>query len=310
MVRISISEACQRLTSGQVVAIPTETVYGLAASLQSPDAIERIFALKKRPANNPLIIHLATAQDLLEFVPTLPFGVKELAAHFWPGSLTLVLPVDVARVPSIVRAGLSSAAFRVPSHPVALDILDQVGPLVAPSANLSGSPSSTTPAHIEEDFGDAIPVVDGGACDAGVESTILVFHEGQWQIARLGALSAEVFSELLGYMPPLLTNENKPLCPGRMHRHYSPKARLLLGTGPYRGQAPIVVGYSDRRYEGARRVYTFGSSKSPEEVSHHLYEVLRHLDRRGVLVAWVDMEVPEAGLWKTIRERLFRAAER
>jgi L-threonylcarbamoyladenylate synthase len=309
MVRISFAEACNRLASGDVVAIPTETVYGLAASLNSVEAIEKVFKLKQRPANNPLIIHLATPDQLCQYVSEMPPKTEELTKYFWPGPLTLVLPVDISRIPAIVRANLSTAAFRLPRHTVALEILKQTGPLVAPSANLSGSPSSTSPTHIEEDFGDAVPVLDGGVCDAGVESTILVFHQGDWRVARLGALAAETFQPILGYRPALLSDLEKPLCPGHLHRHYAPKARLLLGTGPYSGQVPVVIGYSDRQYEGAKRVYHLGSSQAPEEVSHHLYEVLRHLDRIGVLVAWVDMQIPLDGLWQTIRERLQRAAE-
>lgn len=311
MVRISVAEACRRLILEEVVVIPTETVYGLAATLAAPEAIERIFTLKRRPANNPLIIHVAEASHLAVFVRQMPPKTSELTARFWPGSLTLVLPVDTATVPEQVRAGLTTAAFRIPNHEMALSILRQVGPLVAPSANLSGSPSATCVEHVEEDFGDGVAVVDGGPCMAGMESTILVFHEGLWRIARLGALSAEELHEVLGYRPELYKNDraDKPLCPGNLHRHYAPKAKLMLGQGPYTGQLPVVVGFSDRNYPGAAKVLTLGPSISPETVAHNLYEVLRQLDRQGVAAAWVDMPADNNGLWRVVRERLFRAAE-
>ncbi len=309
--RISIAEACRRLILDEVVAVPTETVYGLAAPLGSAKAIAKVFALKRRPSNNPLIIHLADPAHLAIYAEELPKGVEALTRCFWPGPLTLVLPANSARVFSEVRAGLPTAAFRVPKHPATMAIIRQVGPLVAPSANLSGRPSATCPEHVEEDFGDSVPVVDGGPCAAGLESTILVFSSGRWQIGRLGALSADMLGEVLGYCPEEVATipSEQPFCPGRLHRHYAPQARLRLGEDGYAGQAPVVVGYGDRHYAGADIVLSLGLSTDPQQVMQNLYETLRQLDRLEVKEAWVDMRVPREGLWLTVRERLSRAAD-
>lgn len=305
--RISQEEACERLLQGDVVAIPTETVYGLAAALAHTQSIEQIFALKNRPGDNPLIIHLADASDLEFYATNMPPGIDELIDNFWPGPLTLVLPIDPGTVPFIARAGLPTAAFRIPKHPIARAMTRHVGALVAPSANLSGRPSATRPDHVEQDFGLHFPVVDGGTCEKGVESTILYFTDSQWHVLRLGALAAEVFSPFLGYTPALAKNE-KILSPGQHYRHYSPKAKLFLGSGSYPGFPPVVVGYSDRIYAGAEKVFSLGPTTSVEVVSQNLYNILRELDERQIPAAWVDINIPEFGLWRTIAERLTRAA--
>lgn len=310
--RISVEEACARLLNGEVVAVPTETVYGLAARLHSREAIEHVFKLKNRPADNPLIIHIATAQELKSFTMSSVPHVDQLIQTFWPGPLTLVLPIENTKIPDIARANLSTAAFRLPNHPIAQAIASRVGPLVAPSANLSGHPSATIPEHVEEDFGSDFPVVNGGACEGGVESTILVFFEGYWHIGRLGILPPEVFSEVLGYQPePLDMKKEKEasiVCPGQYYRHYAPLCRLILGYQGYDGQSCAVVGYHDRSYPQANEVLFLGSSTDPDEVSHNLYKILRLLDEKKIPEAWVDLNVPRLGLWRTVIERLSRAA--
>lgn len=305
--RVSVQQAHQLLTSGKVVGVPTETVYGLAASLTQPDAIARIFSLKNRPANNPLIIHLSSYQDMLAYVREVPEGIDRLAEMFWPGPMTLVVPVLVEKVPSIVRAELSTAAFRVPSHSLTRELLAMSGPLVMPSANLSGRPSSTSAEHVEEDFGVDFPVLDGGECQRGVESTILIFREAKWAIIRLGALSPEDFEEVLGYAPVVVAKEEgkAPLCPGQLYRHYAPRAKLLLGGKP--SKSGCVVGFSDREYL-CEKVYFLGISRDPTVAAQRLYGVLRQLDADGVVKAWVDMDFPNEGLWLTLRERLYKAA--
>lgn len=305
---ISIKEACRLLNDGQVVSIPTETVYGLAASLHHPQAIDRIFSLKKRPSNNPLIIHLSSVQSVSDFALKLPEDFLLLAESFWPGPLTMILPIRENQIPNQVRAGLPTAAFRIPDHSLTLKILEQVGPLVMPSANLSGKPSATQSAHVETDFGSTFPVVDGGSCLCGVESTILCHVENRWQIARLGALTGEDFAAVLGYQPERVKVREGavPVCPGQQYRHYAPQAELILSL-----QATecfgMIVGFSDRTYPRASKVFSLGSSESPEEVAENLYDILRQLDHHGVDKAYVDIEVPSKGLWATIMERLTKA---
>jgi L-threonylcarbamoyladenylate synthase len=162
--RISLTEAQKLLEKGHVVAIPTETVYGLGGLLKYPQAIEQIFTLKGRPNNNPLIIHVSSLQEIRLYVPHLPDEVDALAHAFWPGPMTLVLPIEPDKIPNKARAGLSTAAFRIPQHPLALQLLEKSGALVMPSANVSGRPSATSPEHVEADFGQDFPIVEGGPC--------------------------------------------------------------------------------------------------------------------------------------------------
>ncbi len=310
--RLSAPEAIEQIKQGKVVAIPTETVYGLAARFDHLDAIEQIFQLKGRPHNNPLIIHLADLSQLGDFVIDWPEGLTSLARAFWPGPLTIVLPIDKQHIPSLVRAGLPTAAFRVPNHPLAKEILEQTGPLVMPSANLSGRPSATSYLHVEEDFGVDFPVVDGGSCRHGVESTIVLAQKGEWHLLRHGAVSIAQLAEILQKDLEVSVNKRAengaPLCPGQLYRHYAPQAKLLLAPKEPPNGVDCIVGFADRIYPEGIQTFLLGHSDRPEEVSEKLYAVLRELDREEMRLAWVDMRFPIEGLWKTIRDRLMKAA--
>jgi L-threonylcarbamoyladenylate synthase len=308
--RISFSQAALALRSGEVVALPTETVYGLAASLEYSAAIEHIFTLKGRPLTNPLIIHVADSQELEPFVSHYPPDFENLA-KIWPGPLTCILPVNPSLIPSLVRAGLPTAGFRVPAHPLTRTLLQVTGPLVMPSANLSGRPSATRPEHIEDDFGKNFPILDGGICQKGVESTIVLYQDPEWVIVRLGALPLESFKSVLGYEPKVMEKikDAQPLCPGQLYRHYAPRAHLILGEREALTQVSFVLGFKERLYPPEKRVILLGSLHYPEEVAENLYQALRQLDQEGASQAWVDMDFPRQGLWQTIAERLFRAGE-
>jgi L-threonylcarbamoyladenylate synthase len=308
--KIDVSQAAHLLQNGQVVAVPTETVYGLAACADNAEGIARIYALKGRPASNPLIIHLPEWSLLASYAEGLPPGSAELAARYWPGPMTLILPVLTARVLPEVRADLPTAGFRIPAHPLALDLLQRTGPLVMPSANLSGRPSATTPGHIEEDFGEAFPLLDGGECQHGLESTILCYDQDQWVVVRLGALSPETFQPILGYIPNVIaaSSGDKPLCPGQLFRHYAPRAKLIVDKREA-DQALFILGFKERIYPEGKRLIYLGSLGKPEEVAENLYKALRLLDQEGATHAWVDMDFPSVGLWQTIEERLRRAAQ-
>jgi L-threonylcarbamoyladenylate synthase len=309
--RIKLEKAVQILSEGDIAAVPTETVYGLAASLYHPKAIEKIFFVKGRPSNNPLIIHLADPNDLKKFVRDFPSGFDLLTRSFWPGPLTLVLPLFDDSIPSNVRAGLPTAAFRVPDCPLALALLQKTGPLVMPSANLSGRPSATCPEHVEADFGANFPVLDGGACRKGVESTILIHNGGQWRIIRQGALAAEDFNRVLNYVPLISFKEpaNTPLCPGQLYRHYAPKARLILSKKIAADAHSVILGFSGRTYPDGAKIIIMGSAEDPIGVAEQLYAILRQLDDEGVKEAGVDFNIPEQGLWATIAERLKKASQ-
>lgn len=310
--KISLETACQLLISGSVVGIPTETVYGLAASLNHSEAIQRIFALKGRPSNNPLIIHVSNTSQVLPYAQALPKNFMQLAESFWPGPLTIVIPISPEMIPTAARAQLTTAAFRIPSHPLARELLQITGPLVMPSANLSGRPSATCREHVEADFGSDFPVLDGGPCQKGVESTILYYlvEQERWQIIRQGALPAEAFEPILHYIPEIHapSKEQAPLCPGQLYRHYAPKARLkLMETFDPNGRG-VMIGFTDKSYPSSYKMLFLGPLANPEKVAENLYAILRQLDQEGIEEAIVDMNFPSDGLWMTIRERLKKAA--
>lgn len=310
--KINISEAIALLQSGQVVSLPTETVYGLAACLDQPSAIQNIFKLKGRPLHNPLIIHIAHIEQLEKYVIDLPSKFHELAHAFWPGPLTVILPVQTLKIPELVRAHLPTAAFRIPAHAETLEVIKQTGPLVMPSANLSGSPSATQAQHVEKDFGKDFPVLDGGICQKGLESTILYYLDSTWVILRKGALTAESLKTVLGYAPQFyLTTEQqtKPLSPGQLLRHYAPEAKLVLGDQSELSDAPFVLGFRERKYPASANVLYLGSIEDPIEVANHLYHLLRELDVQQASWAWVDMNFPRDGLWQTIADRLIKASQ-
>lgn len=307
--KVTVSQAIAYLNQGEVVALPTETVYGLAASLHHTAAIEQVFKLKGRPLANPLIIHVAHLHEIQEYALAYPPDFEMLAQAFWPGPLTLILPIKTDKIDPLVRANLATAGFRIPDHAQTLEVIEGVGPLVMPSANLSGRPSSTRAEHIEQDFGKDFPVLCGGNCVRGLESTILYYQEPAWKIVRMGSLAAGNFKSILGYAPENLAiqSEAKPLCPGQLYRHYAPKARLLLNKREL-NEASHILGFEERVYPEGKYVIYLGSIKDPKQVAANLYQVLRQLDQEEIPEIWVDMDFPLDGLWGTISERLIRAA--
>lgn len=303
---INLKKALKLISCGEVAALPTETVYGLAASLNAEEGIKKIFTLKSRPQGNPLIVHVSSMAQALSLVQELPPHFEELGAKFWPGALTLVAPAKES-VSLLARAGLPTVAIRMPNHPLTLEIIRETGPIVAPSANLSGRPSSTSPKHVLEDFGDDFPVLDGGKCSIGIESTILIWNSCRWEIGRLGSIAPESIASCLPF-EPALSKSNKTKCPGSLYRHYSPKAKLIYGQKPYRGDSPVVLGFEGRRYPQAEKIFILGDLKKPETVMNNLYKVLRKLDTEGIKEAWVDADFSPTGILSTLAERLEKAS--
>lgn len=313
-------EAVRLLRAGELVAVPTETVYGLAADARNPEAVRRIFAAKGRPADHPLIVHLPDATHLAAVAqaPVPPLAVR-LAARFWPGPLTLVLRRSAA-VPDAVTAGLETVAVRVPAHPVTLALLRAFGGwLAAPSANRFGEVSPTTAAHVRADLGDRVALVlDGGPCDVGIESTILDLSGGEPVILRPGGVSAEALAEILGFVPQVGASEGVR-APGTLPAHYQPRARVeLLGAAQLAARAAqvaaggeplaIVLGQG-----GARGPWPAGAARfelgDDASFARGLYATLREVDARGLAVVLVE-EPAGAGLAVALRDRLARAAHR
>lgn len=223
---LTISQAQEQILSGETVAIPTETVYGLAASLFRPDAIEKTFRLKGRPADNPLIVHISDLMMLDQIAENIPEEVTRLAQHFWPGALTLVLHKK-NDVPDIATAGLNTVAVRMPDHPLALQLISATGPLTAPSANRSGKPSPTSAQHVLEDFNHLVPVLDGGLCSIGLESTVLDLSQKPFTILRPGMIGVEELRQVLKC--DVIVSHNHP----NNHPHNPNVVRLVNETETY-----------------------------------------------------------------------------
>jgi L-threonylcarbamoyladenylate synthase len=304
-----IARAADLIRAGRLVAFPTETVYGLGADGLSAEAVRRIFRAKGRPADNPLILHLA-APDAIDAIAVGNVLARRLAARFWPGPLTLVLP-RCASVPPEVTAGLDAVAIRQPDHPVALALLAAVGrPLAAPSANPAGRPSPTSAQHVAAELEGRIDaVLDGGPCRIGLESTVLDLTRKDAVILRPGATTAEQLAEVLGYLPaPPNENEDTAASPGVRHVHYRPRCRIRL----FEPEAPPVIGARDGLLcftapESGRRAFYSVRPKSLEDWAHGLYALLRKADAAGVETLHVERP-PARGIGLALRDRLARAA--
>jgi L-threonylcarbamoyladenylate synthase len=297
-----LSDAAQILRNGGLVAFPTETVYGLGADAKSDRAVAGIFAAKGRPSFNPLIVHV-TDLAMAESIATLDDGARQLAAAFWPGPLTLVLPLRAdAGISPLVTAGLLDVAVRVPAHPVAQSLLLAFGgPLAAPSANPSGRISPTTAAHVVAGLSGRIDaVVDGGSCVVGVESTIMG-PGPDLALLREGGISAEMIEACLGR--PLIRESDpaRPMAPGQMASHYAPKGTIRLGA---REAEPdeVFLGFGPG---------PAGLNLSPSgdltEAAANLFGHLHRLDAIGAERIAVA-PIPEQGLGRAINDRLRRAA--
>ena len=293
--RVAADEAARILRAGGIVAVPTETVYGLAAVASDPVAVRRVFATKGRPVDHPLIVHLADAGELPRWAAAVPPAAAALAAAFWPGPLTLVLPRR-AGVPDEVTGGLDTVGLRVPSHPLTRALIAETGGgLAAPSANRFGRVSPTTAAHVEAELGAAVPVLDGGACAVGVESTIVDLAGDAPALLRPGGVPVEAIEAVLGRA--LVAGERR--APGVLPAHYAPRTALLLS------EAPVADAAAAR----ARGLRVAVLPAAPDAAAHArgLYAALRALDAEGVdlLVAGVAVE---AGLGRAVNDRLRRAA--
>lgn len=289
--RISLTDGVAVLKTGGLLAFPTETVYGLGADASNPLAVRQIFAMKGRPADHPLIVHLASAEAVGDWGRLGAVG-QALAAAFWPGPLTLVLPRQES-VLDEVTGGLQTVGIRVPSHPTAQALLQAFGGgLAAPSANRFGRVSPTTAAHVLSEFKDAVPVLEGGACSIGVESTIIDLS-GPPALLRPGGVPVEAIEAITG---PLASSSTR--APGTLATHYAPRTALLLSRNP-------AVDAARLREEG-RTVAILAAGEDTEH-ARRLYAELRRLDDLGVDILIAEL-AGEGGLGRAINDRLSRAA--
>jgi len=320
-VSAEVRDAAQALASGDLIGLPTETVYGLAADAMNPLAVAAIFKAKGRPANHPLIVHVADASQVPKFASNVPVFAQKLMAAFWPGPLTVILP----RLPGVADAaagGHATIALRCPSHTMALALLHEaqglgVQGVAAPSANLFGRISPTTAAHVRQAF-PSLLVLDGGACEVGIESTIVDCSRTAPVLLRPGMLLLSALSEASGEvvaMPsnaPHSSHDDAPAAPGSLASHYAPQARLrLLSAEAIRQQLPdaavgVAVWSRFTLPNGVAFKHVLMPS-NPAECAHDLFARLRELDASGAQDIWV--ESPPAGpAWDGVRDRLQRAA--
>ena len=299
-----INDAAEALKKGSLVAFPTETVYGLGADATSDAAVAKLFAAKGRPSFNPLISHVHEAEAAFA-LGEFSAEAKKLVAAFWPGPLTVVVP-RAARCPVslLASAGLSSLALRVPSHPLALELLRAVDrPVVAPSANLSGRVSPTTAAHVKRGLGKKVALIlDGGPCSVGVESTVVSFMGERATLLRPGGLSRGDIEKVLGHALEVEADSAQPHSPGQMESHYAPQALLRLdATSPHKGESYLGFGAHDSG------PYTLSARGDVVEAAANLFRMLHEMDALGVKAIAVA-PIQNEGLGEAINDRLRRAA--
>lgn len=314
----AIAAAAEALRSGGLVAFPTETVYGLGADAENPDAVRAIFAAKGRPADHPVIVHLHDAGAVGAWARTFPEGARRLADAFWPGPLTLILP-RAANVSNAVTGGQDSVGLRVPSHPVARALLAAFGGgIAAPSANRFGRISPTTAQHVADDLGDALALIlDAGPCSVGIESTIVAFVGAEPALLRPGTIGVEALTRVIG-RAPRAADASAPRASGTLASHYAPMTRATLAAP---GALHVEILRRQERDESVavlaravpRPVDFTGSwiaaPAAPDAYAHDLYANLRALDAAGADEILIEAP-PSDPAWFAVQDRLDRAAHR
>jgi L-threonylcarbamoyladenylate synthase len=317
MITSNISNAVDALNNGALVAIPTETVYGLAGSAFSEQAIQKIFELKNRPFCNPLILHTHSIQEVLKFVQHIPPNAMKLAEAFWPGPLTLLLPKK-SIIPQIVTAGSHLVAVRIPNHPVALNLLKQLDfPLVAPSANPYTRISPTNAKMVDDYFGADLPVIlDGDICSKGIESTIVGFHDDLPIIYRQGAISVDTIEFIVGKSKVQATKTEKITTPGMSPMHYAPNTKFciveslvnFIQENPDLKMGVLTLGKNEFNQPNTTCI-NLSISGDLEEASTNLYNSMYSLDGIGLDCIIIEL-FPEIGIGKSLNDRIRRASFR
>jgi L-threonylcarbamoyladenylate synthase len=316
-----IEQAVNILRAGGLVAFPTETVYGLGADATSESAVRKIFAAKGRPATNPLIVHVADIDIAKRYTTNWSDAAQTLAATYWPGPLTLVLP-KTREIPDVVTAGRPTVGLRAPDHRLALELLRAFdGPIAAPSANRSNHVSPTTAQHVRDELGDAVDMIlDGGPCAVGIESTVLDLSTEVPRILRPGSVTRKQIEFILGpvELGERITNDDVAASsPGQHAVHYAPRTPAFRFDTPQRGL--IQIDEPDGRPNGLIAVGTMrdyvkkwgrivAMPREPELYARHVYEVLRELDAMGLAKLFIEMP-PDRPEWAAVRDRLTRATQ-
>ena len=321
----SIDLACELLKQGKIVAVPTETVYGLAGDAKNAEAIKKIFTAKGRPQDNPLIVHISNFEMLKNIVSNVPQKAKLLAEHFWPGPLTIIFPKGDG-VCAETCAGLDSVGVRMPANKIARDIIEKSGvAFAAPSANISGKPSPTSAQDVFVDMNGKIPlIIDGGDSQIGVESTVVSCLEDTPVILRPGAITKEMMEKVLNSEVKIakaitedIKTDEKVLSPGMKYKHYSPNANVYIVKGTFDKFKNFVENQKDDGifalvFDGEEKSLSvsalcYGKSEKPETQAHNLFKKLRELDKLGAKTVYA--RCPEAtGVGLAVYNRLIRSA--
>jgi L-threonylcarbamoyladenylate synthase len=303
-----LSAAVQALKNGDVIGLPTETVYGLAADAMNTHAVKKIFALKGRPIDHPLIMHIADASQLSRWASTIPEEAFVLAQHFWPGPLTMILKKQ-PQVPDVVTGGQDTVGLRCPAHPLALALLQQFGSgVAAPSANRFGRISPTTAQHVRDEFGDAVHVIlEGGECEVGIESTIIDLSTSMPRILRPGMISQTEIESVIGVIgQAALEDQNIPRASGTLAAHYAPRTPMKSQTRaeilrkPEPNACYLLLG------EPISSLQSICLANSCGQYAHHLYAALRELDQRNGPLIIIE-QTPQNSDWLAVNDRLSRA---
>lgn len=301
---INIIAAKDHLRHGELVAVPTDTVYGIAADMYNQQSILRLYSLKNRKSKKPLVIQLAQSSDLSKYLNFIPFDLDKITQRFWPGALTLVLPVKEEMVPGFIRAHLPTAAFRVANNDILRTLIGDYGPLAISSANPSGGKELNTADEVEDTFGKDFPVLHGDTdVGTGVASTVLAYVDASWVILRKGSLLLKDLCQVIGYNPPVVSSidyENKS---------YTISPQLHCIERPYDGSIKVVVGFEGRQYPQAEKVISLGDISKPGDVKKAIIKTMHLIQSERHPHVWVDMNFPKTGLMKEVARILERSSE-
>ena len=317
MITNDLNQVKAALVNDDIIGLPTETVYGLAANIYSRSAIEKVYKLKMRPANNPLIVHISKPSILNEVAKNIPSKALELANVFWPGPLTLILEKN-DQIPDRITAGKKTVAVRIPNHPIALKLLNSLNfPLAAPSANPSGSISPTSAEHVSLYFKKELNfILDGGSCLHGLESTIIGFENNNPILYRLGAITIEKIEEIIGPIKVKNQNDSDPSSPGMLSKHYSPKTQIqiienICDAVKQNKTKKIGVLSLEKKSRLDSQIYqeVLSPSGNIEEAAKNFYAALHRLDHMNLDLI-VTSFFPDKGIGKTINDRLKRAVKK
>ena len=320
-----IKLACKLLKAGEVVAVPTETVYGLAGDCKNSEAVKKIFIAKGRPQDNPLIVHISNMNMLNDIVSEIPEDAKILAENFWPGPLTIIMPKGKS-ICNETCAGLDSVGVRMPNNKIALELIEKSGiPFSAPSANLSGKPSPTNAKDVFEDMNGRIPlVIDGGESDAGIESTVVSVLKENPIILRPGVITKEMMETVL-HKPVFIANEvlegvkneDKVLSPGMKYKHYSPNADVTIINSSIDNFVKYVETHKNKDtfvlcFDGEENLFSvktisYGKENNPENQAHNLFSSLRELDKQNAKTVFARCP-KTTGVSLAVYNRLIRSA--